>query len=137
MELIAPILNDELLSNAPHIPVHLGSMSESIKTIIRENTASMKPGDAFLMNAPYNGGTHLPDITLIKPVYDENNSKVIFYVANRGHHADIGGMSPGSAPANSIHVNEEGVLIDNFKLVSSGKFLEREIYQLLDSGPYP
>jgi len=97
----------------------------------------MKPGDAFLMNAPYNGGTHLPDIALIKPVYDENNTKVIFYVANRGHHADIGGMTPGSAPANSTHVDEEGVLIDNFKLVSSGKFLESEIHQLLGSGPYP
>ena len=127
----------ELVANAPHIPVHLGSMSESIKTIIRENASSMKSGDAFLMNAPYNGGTHLPDITLIKPVYDEKNSKVIFYVANRGHHADIGGMTPGSAPANSTHVNEEGVLIDNFKLVSSGKFLESEIHQLLSSGPYP
>ena len=127
----------ELVANAPHIPVHLGSMSESIKTIIRENAISMKSGDAFLMNAPYNGGTHLPDITLIKPVYDENNSQVIFYVANRGHHADIGGMTPGSAPANSIHVDEEGVLIDNFKLVSSGKFLESEIHQLLSSGPYP
>ena len=127
----------ELVANAPHIPVHLGSMSESIKTIIRENSSSMKSGDAFLMNAPYNGGTHLPDITLIKPVYDEKNSKVIFYVANRGHHADIGGMTPGSAPANSTHVNEEGVLIDNFKLVSSGKFLESEIHQLLSSGPYP
>ena len=127
----------ELVANAPHIPVHLGSMSESIKTIIRENASSMKSGDAFLTNAPYNGGTHLPDITLIKPVYDEKNSKVIFYVANRGHHADIGGMTPGSAPANSTHVNEEGVLIDNFKLVSSGKFLESEIHQLLSSGPYP
>ena len=112
-------------------------MSESIKTIIRENFDTMSRGDAFLINAPYNGGTHLPDITLIKPVYDENSEKVIFYVATRGHHADIGGTVPGSAPANSSHVKEEGILIDNFTLVSKGVFLEKEIYDLLSSGEYP
>ena len=127
----------DLVANAPHVPVHLGSMSESIKTIIRENFDTMSPGDAFLINAPYNGGTHLPDITLIKPVYDENSEKVIFYVATRGHHADIGGTVPGSAPANSSHVKEEGILIDNFTLVSKGVFLEKEIYDLLSSGEYP
>ena len=127
----------DLVANAPHVPVHLGSMSESIKTIIRENFDTMSPGDAFLINAPYNGGTHLPDITLIKPVYDENSEKVIFYVATRGHHADIGGTVPGSAPANSSHVKEEGILIDNFTLVSKGIFLEKEIYDLLSSGEYP
>ncbi|MDP6770537.1 MAG: hydantoinase/oxoprolinase family protein, partial [Anaerolineales bacterium] len=102
----------DLVANAPHVPVHLGSMSESIKTIIRENNKTMMPGDAFLINAPYNGGTHLPDITLIKPVYDEKNEQVIFYVATRGHHSDIGGTVPGSAPAYSTHVKEEGILID-------------------------
>jgi len=127
----------DLVANAPHVPVHLGSMSESIKTIIRENFDTMCPGDAFLINAPYNGGTHLPDITLIKPVYDENSKKVIFYVATRGHHADIGGTVPGSAPANSRHVKEEGILIDNFTLVSKGVFLEKEIYHLLSSGEFP
>ncbi len=127
----------DLVANAPHIPVHLGSMSESIKTIIRENFDTMCPGDAFLINAPYNGGTHLPDITLIKPVYDKNSEKVIFYVATRGHHADIGGTVPGSAPANSSHVKEEGVLIDNFTLVSKGVFLEKEINDLLSSGEFP
>ena len=127
----------DLVANAPHIPVHLGSMSESIKTIIRENFDTMCPGDAFLINAPYNGGTHLPDITLIKPVYDKNSEKVIFYVATRGHHADIGGTVPGSAPANSSHVKEEGILIDNFTLVSKGVFLEKEIHDLLSSGEFP
>jgi len=127
----------DLVANAPHVPVHLGSMSESIKTIIRENNKTMMPGDAFLINAPYNGGTHLPDITLIKPVYDEKNEQVIFYVATRGHHSDIGGTVPGSAPAYSTHVKEEGILIDNFLLVSKGVFLEEEIYDLLTSGEYP
>ena len=126
-----------LVANAPHVPVHLGSMSECIKTIIRENSAAMNPGDAFLINAPYNGGTHLPDITLIKPVFDDNNENVIFYVATRGHHADIGGTVPGSAPANSTHVKEEGVLIDNFTIVSKGVFLENEIYNLLSLAEFP
>ena len=126
-----------LVANAPHVPVHLGSMSECIKTIIRENSAAMNPGDAFLINAPYNGGTHLPDITLIKPVFDDNNENVIFYVATRGHHADIGGTVPGSAPANSTHVKEEGVLIDNFTIVSKGVFLENEIYNLLSLDELP
>ena len=127
----------DLVANAPHIPVHLGSMSDSIKTIIRENGDTMSAGDAFLINAPYNGGTHLPDITLIKPVYDKKNEQVIFYVATRGHHSDIGGTAPGSAPAYSTHVKEEGILIDNFLLVSGGVFLEKEIYDLLTSGEYP
>jgi len=126
-----------LVANAPHVPVHLGSMSECIKTIIRENSSTMNPGDAFLINAPYNGGTHLPDITLIKPVFDDNNENVIFYVATRGHHADIGGTVPGSAPANSTHVKEEGVLIDNFTIVSKGVFLENEIYNLLSLAEFP
>ena len=127
----------DLVANAPHVPVHLGSMSESIKTIIRENNKTMMPGDAFLINAPYNGGTHLPDVTLIKPVYDEQEEEVIFYVATRGHHADIGGTVPGSTPAYSKHIKEEGILIDNFTLVSKGVFLEEEIYNLLSSGDFP
>ena len=127
----------DLVANAPHVPVHLGSMSESIKTIIKENSTAMNPGDAFLINAPYNGGTHLPDITLIKPVFDDNNENVIFYVATRGHHADIGGTVPGSAPANSTHIKDEGVLIDNFIIVAKGVFLEKEIYKLLSSGEHP
>ena len=127
----------ELVANAPHVPVHLGSMSESIKTIIRENSASMKSGDAYLINAPYNGGTHLPDITLIKPVFDGQEQRVIFYVASRGHHADIGGITPGSAPAYSTHVEEEGILIDNFKLVSEGRFMEDNIAKLLGTGNHP
>ena len=126
-----------LVANAPHVPVHLGSMSECIKTIIRENSSTMNPGDAFLINAPYNGGTHLPDITLIKPVFDDINENVIFYGATRGHHADIGGTVPGSAPANSTHVKEEGVLIDNFTIVSKGVFLENEIYNLLSLAEFP
>ena len=127
----------ELVANAPHVPVHLGSMSESVKTIIRENSTSMKSGDAYLINAPYNGGTHLPDITLIKPVFDSQGRRVIFYVASRGHHADIGGITPGSAPAYSTHVEEEGVLIDNFKLVSEGRFMEANIAKLLGAGSNP
>ncbi|MEZ5589498.1 MAG: hydantoinase B/oxoprolinase family protein [Gammaproteobacteria bacterium] len=127
----------DLIANAPHMPVHLGSMSESIKTVIRENAASMQPGDAYVLNAPYNGGTHLPDITVIKPVFDAAGERVIFYVASRGHHADIGGMTPGSAPADSTTVEQEGVLIDNFKLVARGRFLESEMRALLASGPYP
>ena len=129
----------DLIANAPHMPVHLGSMSESIKSIIRDRGGQdgMAPGDVYVMNAPYNGGTHLPDITVIKPVFDEADESVIFYVASRGHHADIGGRTPGSAPADSTTVEEEGILIDNFTLVSGGRFQERELADLLASGPYP
>ena len=129
----------DLIANAPHMPVHLGSMSESIKSIIRDRggPGNMAPGDVYVMNAPYNGGTHLPDITVIKPVFDEVGGSVIFYVASRGHHADIGGRTPGSAPADSTTVEEEGILIDNFTLVSEGRFLERELRDLLAGGPYP
>ena len=126
----------ELIANAPHMPVHLGSMSESIKSIIAQNPA-MEPGQVFVMNAPYNGGTHLPDITVIKPVFGEQGHVPIFYVASRGHHADIGGMTPGSAPANSTSVEQEGVLIDNFVLVENDRFREDELRSLLTSGAYP
>ncbi len=127
----------DLIANAPHMPVHLGSMSESIKSIIRQNP-NMEPGDVYVMNAPYNGGTHLPDITVIKPVFqDGDDAKPIFYVASRGHHADIGGTVPGSAPADSSSVDEEGVLIDNVLLVKAGRFLEDELRHLLTTAPYP
>ena len=126
-----------LIANAPHIPVHLGSMGESIKTIIRENTGKMRPGDVYMLNDPYHGGTHLPDITVITPAFDDAGEKVLFYVASRGHHADVGGITPGSMPADSTTVEEEGVLINNFQLVRAGEFLEKETVALLSSGRYP
>ncbi len=127
----------ELIANAPHMPVHLGSMSESIKTVIRERNGTMQKGDAYALNAPYNGGTHLPDVTIIKPVFDDTGEQVIFYVAARGHHADIGGITPGSMPPDSSSVEQEGILIDNVKLVDQGRFLEQEMRDLLNSGDYP
>ncbi|MFL9922657.1 hydantoinase B/oxoprolinase family protein [Herbaspirillum lusitanum] len=126
-----------LIANAPHIPVHLGSMGESIRTIIRENTGKMQPGDVFMLNDPYHGGTHLPDITVITPAFDKHGKDILFYVGSRGHHADIGGITPGSMPADSTVVEEEGILINNFQLVSAGRFLEQETIALLGSGPYP
>ncbi|MBU2891387.1 hydantoinase B/oxoprolinase family protein [Celeribacter halophilus] len=127
----------ELVANAPHVPVHLGSMGESVRTIIRENAGKIKPGDVFMLNAPFNGGTHLPDVTVITPVFDEAGKNILFYVGSRGHHADIGGRTPGSAPPDSTHIDEEGVLIDNFKIVDQGTFLEAAIRDLLGSGKYP
>ncbi len=126
-----------LVANAPHVPVHLGSMGASIKTIIRENEGKMKAGDAYVINAPYNGGTHLPDVTVITPVFDEAGAEILFYVASRGHHADIGGRTPGSAPPDSVSIHEEGVLIDNFLMVENGVLKEKETLELLTSGPYP
>src|SRR6056297_699389 len=126
-----------LVANAPHVPVHLGSMSEAIRTIIRSRKATMRPGDHYVLNAPFNGGTHLPDVTVVTPVWDEAGEAVLFYVASRGHHADIGGMTPGSAPPDSRHIGEEGVLIDDFQLVDRGRFLEAETRALLASGRYP
>ena len=125
-----------LVANAPHMPVHLGSMGESIKTVIRERAGCILPGDAYILNAPYNGGTHLPDVTIIKPVFTEQG-RILFYVATRGHHADIGGKTPGSAPADSTSIEQEGVVIDNVKLVENDRFLEKEIYSLLTSGTWP
>jgi 5-oxoprolinase (ATP-hydrolysing) len=126
-----------LIANAPHIPVHLGSMGESIKTIIRVNAGKMHPGDVYMLNDPYDGGTHLPDVTVITPVFDRDGKKILFYVGSRGHHADIGGITPGSMPANSTVVEEEGVLINNFLLVKGGRFREAETAALLSSGKYP
>ena len=125
-----------LVANAPHMPVHLGSMSESIKTVIRERAGNMRPGDAYILNAPYNGGTHLPDVTIIRPVFSEHGM-LLFFTASRGHHADIGGKSPGSAPADSSRIEEEGVVIDNAKLVENGQFLEQSMRNLLTGGPWP
>ena len=126
-----------LVANAPHMPVHLGSMGESIKTVIRERANSIKPGDVYALNAPYNGGTHLPDVTVISPVFDDVGSELLFFVASRGHHADIGGITPGSMPANSTTVEEEGILIDNFLLVENGRLREQALTELLLSGKYP
>jgi 5-oxoprolinase (ATP-hydrolysing) len=126
-----------LIANAPHMPVHLGSMGESIKTVIRENAGKIKPGNVYVLNAPYNGGTHLPDVTVITPVFDEQGGEILFYVGSRGHHADIGGITPGSMPPDSKTVEEEGVLIDNFLLVEQGRLREQETVALLRSGKYP
>ncbi|MEO8526314.1 MAG: hydantoinase B/oxoprolinase family protein, partial [Caldimonas sp.] len=128
-----------LIANAPHMPVHLGSMSESIKTVVARNAGRMRPGDVFVLNDPYHGGTHLPDVTVVTPVYLENGSesKPTFYVGSRGHHADIGGTTPGSMPPFSTRIEEEGVQIDNVKLVESGRFLEAEMRALLESGEHP
>jgi len=112
-------------------------MGESVRTVIRENRASMKPGNVYALNAPYNGGTHLPDVTVITPVFDAAGRDVLFYVGSRGHHADIGGITPGSMPPRSRVVEEEGVLIDNFLLVERGRLRERETVALLSSGKYP
>src|SRR5487761_2632009 len=128
----------ELIANAPHLPVHLGSMGESIKTVMRENAGRIKPGNIYMLNAPYNGGTHLPDITVITPVFDDAGQSVLFYVGSRGHHADVGGITPGSMPPDSKVVEEEGVLIDNFLLVEEGRRRrEEETVALLGSGQYP
>ncbi len=139
-----------LIANAPHMPVHLGSMGESVQAVIRARGQAadgrgMRPGDVYVLNAPYNGGTHLPDVTVVTPVFAENQgtamgslqSEVLFYVASRGHQADIGGLTPGSMPPDSRTVEEEGVLIDNFLLVDEGHFREREMVDLLRSGKYP
>jgi len=126
-----------LIANAPHLPVHLGAMGESVRVVATENAGKMRPGDAYMLNNPYHGGTHLPDVTVITPVFDSGKSDILFYVACRGHHADIGGSTPGSMPPDSRHLDEEGVLIDNFKLVSGGILLERETRALLAGARYP
>ncbi len=128
-----------LIANAPHMPVHLGSMGESIKTVIRENAGKMQPGDVYVLNDPYHGGTHLPDVTVITPVYlgAAAHDKPLFYVGSRGHHADIGGTTPGSMPPFSTRIEEEGVQINNVKLVAQGVLREAEMVALLQSGEYP
>ena len=124
-----------LIANAPHMPVHLGSMGESIKTVIHENASTMQPGNVYALNDPYHGGTHLPDVTVITPVY--LGDKPVFYVGSRGHQADIGGTTPGSMPPFSTRIEEEGVQINNFLLVERGVLREAEMVALLESGQYP
>ncbi|MHA7850880.1 hydantoinase B/oxoprolinase family protein [Roseovarius sp.] len=124
----------DLVANAPHVPVHLGSMSDSIKTVMRRNP-DLRPGDAFMLNSPYHGGTHLPDVTVVTPVFVDGSPA--FWLGSRGHHADIGGRTPGSAPPDSTRIEEEGVLIDNFKLVDQGRLREHEAEAILSSGRWP
>ncbi|UXY34626.1 hydantoinase B/oxoprolinase family protein [Streptomyces albidocamelliae] len=133
-----------LVANAPHIPVHLGSMGTSVKEVIRRRGTAMRPGDTYAVNDPYHGGTHLPDVTVITPVFDtdratdtEGESKILFYVASRGHHAEIGGIDPGSMPAGSRTIEEEGVLFDNWLLAEEGRFREEETRRLLTEAPHP
>jgi len=126
-----------LIANAPHIPVHLGSMGESIKIIAARNAGRMRPGDVYVLNDPYHGGTHLPDVTVVTPVFGEDGGQILFFVASRGHHAEIGGITPGSMPAFSTRVEEEGVLIDNWLLVRDGRLREAETLGLLASAAYP
>ncbi|MGV9407987.1 hydantoinase B/oxoprolinase family protein, partial [Streptomyces sp. NPDC003667] len=133
-----------LVANAPHIPVHLGSMGTSVKEVIRRRGASMRPGDSYAVNDPYHGGTHLPDVTVITPVFGtddatatESDPEILFHVASRGHHAEIGGIAPGSMPAHSRTIDEEGVLFDNWLLAQDGRFREEETRRLLTEAPHP
>jgi 5-oxoprolinase (ATP-hydrolysing) len=126
-----------LIANAPHMPVHLGSMGESIAMVAARNAGTMRPGDVYMLNDPYHGGTHLPDVTVVTPVFGEAGTDLLFYVASRGHHAEIGGITPGSMPAFSTEVNEEGVVIDNWLLVRDGRLREAETRRLLADAPFP
>ena len=126
----------QLCANAPHMPVHLGSMDRSVETV-KANNPDIRPGDVYALNAPYNGGTHLPDITVVTPVFDDEGATVLFWVASRGHHADVGGTAPGSMTPLATNVDEEGVLIDNFKLVDQGTFREEDLHDVLTNHPYP
>jgi 5-oxoprolinase (ATP-hydrolysing) len=127
----------QLVANAPHVPVHLGSMGESVRAIVQRRHGGMRPGDVFMLNDPYNGGTHLPDITVITPVFDPAGERIIFYIASRAHHADIGGTTPGSMPPDSTRIEQEGVLIDNFQLVAGGVFREDAVRELLCGAAWP
>jgi 5-oxoprolinase (ATP-hydrolysing) len=126
-----------LVANAPHMPVHLGSMDRSVETIIRDNAGRIAPGDVYAINAPYNGGTHLPDITVCTPVFDDRKKNILFWVASRGHHADVGGISPGSMSPNATTIEQEGVYMDNFKLVDRGRFREAALMAALTGAKYP
>ena len=126
-----------LIANAPHMPVHLGSMGESVQVVIARRKGTMAQGDVFALNAPYAGGTHLPDVTVVMPIFAAGHAQPMFYVAARGHHADIGGITPGSMPPDSTHVDQEGVLLDNVQLLAQGHFLEAEIRAILSAGTYP
>ncbi len=126
----------DLIANAPHMPVHLGSMGASVKAVVAQNPG-MRPGDVFVLNAPYNGGTHLPDITVVAPVWNDAGDRVLFFTAARGHHTDVGGLTPGSMPPDSRTIHDEGAYIDNWTLVSGGRFRETETRELLLSAKYP
>jgi len=126
-----------LVANAPHVPVHLGAMGESVRTVLRHRGGSLKPGDVVALNNPFNGGTHLPDVTVITPVFDEAGGTILFFVGSRGHHADIGGTTPGSTPPGSRTLEEEGVVIDDFLLVDGGHFRETDFRALLRGAKYP
>jgi 5-oxoprolinase (ATP-hydrolysing) len=126
-----------LVANAPHMPVHLGSMDRAVESIIRDNVGSIRPGDVYAINAPYNGGTHLPDITVCTPVFDDAQKEILFWVASRGHHADVGGISPGSMSPLATNIEEEGVYIDNFKLVDRGHFQGKALDDLLTGAKHP
>ncbi len=126
-----------LVANAPHVPVHLGAMGESVRTVLAQRAGTLRPGDVVALNNPFNGGTHLPDITVITPVFDARGREILFFVGSRGHHADIGGTVPGSTPPNSHTLEEEGVVIDDFLLVAQGEFREAEFRALLSSARYP
>jgi len=126
-----------LVANAPHVPVHLGSMGASVQTVARRNAGRLRPGDSWLLNNPFDGGTHLPDVTVVSPVFDDAADRVLFWVGSRGHHADIGGRTPGSSPPDSRTIEEEGVVIDNFHVVSGGEFREQATRELLAAGPWP
>jgi len=127
----------ELIANAPHMPVHLGSMGASVKSIHRRRAGQMRPGDAFMINDPYNGGTHLPDITVVKPVFDADGARVLFYTASRGHHADVGGITPGSMPPDSETLDQEGVLIDDFHVVADERIREDAVRALFEGAAHP
>ncbi|WP_394821573.1 hydantoinase B/oxoprolinase family protein [Pendulispora albinea] len=132
-----------LVANAPHMPVHLGSMGESVQEVMRRNQGQMKPGDVYAINDPYHGGTHIPDITVVTPVWDGGDTssttepRILFYVASRGHHAEIGGITPGSMPPFSTSIDEEGVRFDNWLLVQAGRFREAETFAKLQNAAYP
>ena len=126
-----------LIANAPHIPVHLGSMSESVKSILKQNKKSLRPGNFYMLNSPYNGGTHLPDISIIAPVFDMTGKNLLFFTGSRGHHADIGGITPGSMPSNSKNILQEGIIIENFLLVENNHFYEDEAIELFKNSKYP
>src|SRR5690606_6544632 len=128
-----------LIANAPHIPVHLGSMGDTVQAVLAAHAGAIAPGDAFVSNAPYNGGTHLPDVTVVTPVFESDGGRprLAFVVASRAHHADIGGITPGSMPPFSTRIEEEGIVFDAVPLVRGGRFLEAEVRVLLRAGRYP
>ncbi|MCG5239917.1 hydantoinase B/oxoprolinase family protein [Azospirillum doebereinerae] len=126
-----------LIANAPHMPVHLGSMGESVRAVVERRGGAFAPGEVFALNDPYHGGTHLPDITVVSPVFDEAGKELLFFVASRGHHADVGGITPGSMPPDSVTIADEGVLLDCVPLIEDGRFREADLLELLGSGPHP